>query len=286
MTFLLFNPLFMTLNIHKSALISLLMTVTSIQLLAQKLPAIQKERMRAPANVKIDGKLAEWGTPLKAYNHSNDIFYSIANDDANLYLVIQAKDVIAAKKIIGGGITLTLNSTGKNDTKEAATIMFPNTALTAKSQIGYLISEPPMANDVPGKQRQIDSLVSLMNTVISVAAKEIKVTGIESIGDTLLSVYNQTGIKTGIRFDNQRALCYELAIPLKYLDFLNVKKEKFYYQVMLNGLNAGLTSSVFKTAQGPVTVTAIPRSISGGNYDVNQAINFPTDFWGEYSLVR
>ena len=51
---------------------------------------IQKNNFRAPINVKIDGKLNEWGDKLQAYNTSTDIFYTISNDDDNLYLAVAA----------------------------------------------------------------------------------------------------------------------------------------------------------------------------------------------------
>jgi len=59
---------------------------------AQKLPAVQKESVWAPITVKIDGKAAEWGNKFQAYNSSTEIYYTISNDDNNLYLAIKAVD--------------------------------------------------------------------------------------------------------------------------------------------------------------------------------------------------
>ena len=56
---------------------------------AQKLPNVQQASLRAPENVKVDGKPTEWGDKLQAYNKATDVFYTIANDYNNLYLIIQ-----------------------------------------------------------------------------------------------------------------------------------------------------------------------------------------------------
>lgn len=40
---------------------------------AQKLPNLQQSSMRAPANIKIDGKPIEWGQ-YQAYNRATEIF--------------------------------------------------------------------------------------------------------------------------------------------------------------------------------------------------------------------
>jgi hypothetical protein len=44
---------------------------------AQKLPNKQQISLRAPARLKIDGIVNEWGDKLQAYNHSTQIFYAI-----------------------------------------------------------------------------------------------------------------------------------------------------------------------------------------------------------------
>jgi hypothetical protein len=81
--------------------------MVSLALHAQKLPNVQTISLRAPAGVKIDGKTKEWNNRFQCYNHATSLFYTIANDDENLYLVIKAIDRDICKKIIGGGITLT-----------------------------------------------------------------------------------------------------------------------------------------------------------------------------------
>lgn len=99
-------------NLIKQALCWLLVILACLSARAQKQPQVQQVNMRAPANVKTDGKLAEWGN-LQAYNSSTQVYYTIANDDERLYLALQVKSLEMIKKVLVGGITFTVNKSGK-----------------------------------------------------------------------------------------------------------------------------------------------------------------------------
>ena len=71
---------------------------------AQKLPNVQKDGVRAPANIRIDGKTTEWDNKFEAYNKATDVFYTISNDDNYLYVTVQATQAAIIRKIIGGGV--------------------------------------------------------------------------------------------------------------------------------------------------------------------------------------
>src|SRR5690349_21603114 len=91
---------------------------------AQKLPSTQQASLHAPANIKIDGKPTEWNK-FQAYNHNTDIFYTLSNDDEKLYFTVQATDPDVINRIVGGGITLTVQkSTNKKD-KSKMSITYP-----------------------------------------------------------------------------------------------------------------------------------------------------------------
>jgi hypothetical protein len=151
-----------------------------------------------------------------------------------------------------------------------------------------LISEQASSTDANARRKQNDSIVNVLNLVMNNNVKEIKVTGVSAIPDSLISVYNNTGIKTGSRFDSERNLTCELAIPLKCLEFLKSNITSLNYQIALNGLNSAETF-YFKNARpdGIVSVTNIPRSMSeGANNSISQIVNYSTDFWGVYTLAK
>jgi uncharacterized protein YpmB len=83
--------------------------------IAQKLPNIQQANIYAPAHLKIDGIANEWNNQFQAYNKTVDIYYSIANDDSNLYLIVRAKNEDIIEKISKGGITLTIGKKSENN---------------------------------------------------------------------------------------------------------------------------------------------------------------------------
>ncbi|TWJ02208.1 hypothetical protein JN11_01179 [Mucilaginibacter frigoritolerans] len=122
-----------------------------------------------------------------------------------------------------------------------------------------------------------------INKELNYGAKEIKVFGIAGVVDSLISIYNDEGIRTKVLFDKNGALIYELALPKKYL---NIKKgdAKIVYNVMLNGLTSMVKISVPKNAPQVASVVAIPRGMSNSSNSNFEILNYPTDFWGIYPL--
>src|SRR5471030_2113106 len=94
----------------KTALVIVVFAGTGYASQAQKLKAVQENNMRAPSNIRIDGKLTEWDDTFKAYNNTTDIFYTISNDDENLYFAIKAGNRFIATKLLGGGINFAINT--------------------------------------------------------------------------------------------------------------------------------------------------------------------------------
>src|ERR1700744_2117622 len=92
---------------------------------AQKLKQVQDGSMRAPANIKIDGKLTEWDDTFKAYNNTTDIYYTVCNDDKNLYLIVKAGTQWIGNKVLAGGINFAINTANKKKEEGAYTVVFP-----------------------------------------------------------------------------------------------------------------------------------------------------------------
>jgi len=109
----------------KFILSSLLLGSACLSTNAQKLPNVQTASLRAPANTKIDGKPTEWDNKFQAYNHATEVYYTLANDDDKLYLVVQATDRQIINKIIGGGVTFTVQKSGKKNDKGGISITYP-----------------------------------------------------------------------------------------------------------------------------------------------------------------
>jgi len=249
---------------------------------AQKLPNKQEVSVYAPLNIKIDGKATEWDNTFKAYNHATEIYYTLANDNNNIYLIVKAENRVIVNKIINGGVTLAL---GKND-KDVVKITYPVYERNSKPSLSINTKEamdPGLANSV----LLTDSAVSANNRNLNDMSKWVMVTGVKGI-DILTSVYNEDGIKTAQRFDNKMAYTYELEVPLKYLNIPTTNEAKVAYHITLNGASIFPNSQLKGAGQ-----TNMPNSDNGIieakiNAEMIQLgqTTAPTDFSGEYVLAK
>jgi len=199
---------------------------------AQKLNNVQTGSVWAPANVKVDARLNEWDNPLQAFNSTTDVYYTIANDDKNLYIVIKSTDQMINNKVMAGGINFTINTTGKKKDKDAYVITFP---LVDLGKLRNAMVQR-MGRGGPGGQPQpMDSagIAGMRKQAIGMA-KEIKLIGFKDIPDSVISIYNEYGLKAAVDYDRNGNLVCEMAIPLKYMGS-NIKE--FAYNLKLNGLN-------------------------------------------------
>ncbi len=258
--------------------------------ITQKLPNIQKKSVRTPLNVRVDGKALEWENKFQAYNKSTNVFYTLSNDDNNLYLVVQATDpVIIRNKIIAGGITLVIQKSRRKKDKNGISISYPIITDEKIWSKFNLRNNKDISAAMGFGVKYDDSVMQYNNNILMVASKIIKVKGLSNV-DTLISIYNEERIKIAALFNEQREYTYELSVPLSLLGLSTSTLEIFSYHILLNG---GPSKNIPK----PYTIT------SGMNRDhtpyspsqidkVNSTLNdlylsyLTTDFWGEYTLAK
>ena len=277
----------------KIVALSVVLSMIAVSVTTQKLPNVQEKSLRAPAAIKVDGKPTEWNNQLQAYNKAIECYYTISNENNNLYLTVQATDLDIANKIICRGITLTVNGTGKMKDQKGAAITFPvlNVDAFPRGQRGEPYAGMAMNLDKPDGW-PADSFMVILNKDLSSKAKDIKVKGVKEITDSLISIYNPYGIKAVALFDNKTIFTYELAVPLKYLG-LSVKDPKpFVYNIKLTGMaNAGRTLAAAARVQrhairGPLVPWRNSDLITGPTVERFYALIATTDFWGEYTLAK
>jgi hypothetical protein len=263
----------------KWSLAFLLLCLVCVPAMAQKLPNVQKGGFRAPANVKIDGKTSEWGDTFKAYNTNIEVFYTIANDDDNLYLVIQATNADVINKMARGGITFTINhGTGKNDANPVS-IYFPALNDKDKVVIGQSVSKKPTeTHEAAIIQKQTDSLAAITNKLFATRSKLIKIKGIKAITDTIISIYNEQDIEERAYVNAKRACTFELSVPLKYLPVDLANPKPFAYNITINGANVGGGAIVISQITG--------MTVAFRTGDASQLLRYSTDFWGEYTFAK
>jgi hypothetical protein len=269
--------------------------------IAQTLPLKQEKSLRAPSNIKLDGKATEWGDKFAAFDKATEVFYTVSNNDENLYFTIKVTQKRVIEKIMNAGITITVNNTGKKDDKatDNVSLTFPLmdysniprivTAAGAQTK-DILVAGPRPTSTVSGVAVQrsgpttyqpefnptpSDSLKDVATKLLNANAKTIKINGIKEIPDGDLSVYNEENIIVGAAFDHTGAYIYELAIPLKYLHGI-ANPTRFTYNIKLqsrqNVLRRGMVTRYTYVAGQPVSA----------DLDLDST----TDFWGEYTLAN
>jgi hypothetical protein len=241
---------------------------------AQKLPSVQAAGVYAPANVKVDGKLTEWNNQLEAYNKTTALYYTMANNNDNLYLAMRTTDFVAIDKILGAGISLTI--TGKNG---ALVFTTPITDATNRSNI----SKAARSSDV-----MTDSLANKLNKELTTHLKELTLKGIAAIPDPTISVYNEYGIKVAGHLGIDKAYTCEIAIPLKYITPILADAGSFNYNIMVNGV----TMNIVTSARNGEVVNSNSAEMASilANIKINGSsameLSSPTDFTGTYTLMK
>jgi len=258
---------------------------------AQKLPKVQKNSVYAPADIKTDGKPMEWGK-FQAYNRATQVYYTMANDDANLYLAMQAKYSDVINRIMGGGVVLSIQQSTDKDDKNKISITYPiydtpNTpGLTfnlGHHSVRLINAETGVVTQttIDTSAKEINITMNMRNHLISQRLKWIGVKGVKGI-DTLISIYNGDGIKAVSLIDKNEVYTLEMAVPLKYLNLSGDNRSKFTYHLQINGIR-GINGGFGNIVGSPEVVQKImqqPAFIEGVSR--RTAI---TDFWGEYKLA-
>lgn len=249
----------------------------------QKLPNIQKSGLRAPANIKVDGKTTEWTNGLQAYNHAIQASYAIANDDNKLYLTISSHRKEIINKMIKGGVSLVINKI-RRSVVGAASVTYPvfdpdNVPALNLNALYDINASSPDAG------KKIDSLVKADNGMLDDKAKFIRLSGVQDNIDTLISVYNKDGVKAHSAFDSNRNYTLEISVDLKVLGLSISDLTPFNYAIRFNELKLDYVPGVDITRNTEGVITQMKVT------DVKLANSFmsvlnTTDCWGTYRLVK
>jgi len=182
-----------------------------------------EENIRMVKAFKADGISNEWNEPLNQYNDATKLAFALANDDKNLYIIIESLDPQTTFSVLRGGITLNINTEGKK--KDGMKLTFP------------LMDRVPMPKE--GEEHHDHAPLSPDGAVHDpvVMNKIIRVSGFKNIADGELPAINQDGIETGMSIHPNRDLIYELSIPLAQLQVGLDLKKPLVYNIKINEPN-------------------------------------------------
>jgi hypothetical protein len=263
---------------------TLFFIVITFTLEAQKLPNVQQISVKAPTNIKIDGKASEWSNKFGARNANTELFYTMANDDKKLYLVVQTQSYRVMNRIASGGIKLVIQKNRTKNDSGAPFVKFPYLEKPKQLNLSFVnISKVGSGtNRVDPKSPQeaakvYDSLARNINKILTSQLKLIYVDGIAGI-DNLLPVYNDKGVQAANLTDSKKNYTCEIAIDLKLLDLEPDKAEKFSYHIVVNGEPKRFVHPVLLEPDVASGQIATPDWVT--------EVSATTDFWGEYTLAK
>ncbi|MHA4896422.1 hypothetical protein ACXZ1K_16835 [Pedobacter sp. PWIIR3] len=281
----------------------------TLQAQAQKVTELQEVSIYAPQLTKADGKNNEWAESAFSVNKRTSISYLISNDDKNLYLVVKSTDVANNTKIMAGGITFSVNPDGKKKEKESMSLTYPlinraqfrGGAGGQGGQRRIMMGGPDGfgGGGTPPTQKQRDSMMVARQKTQLAQVKEIKIKGFKKTTDTLVSIYNDQGIKAAASIDKDNVFFYEASIPLEQLGLSVEGAKEFAYNVKLNGLQIpGMDFNRGGDGGGGGNFGGGGNRGGGGGGGFGgggggprggmdfQALISPTDFWGKYTLTK
>ena len=271
-------------------LLAFLLIISIVAADAQKLPNKQEVSIYAPADIKIDGKANEWNNNYQAYNSATEIFYTIANDDENLYLIIHATKSRIMEKIIEGGVSFTVRGQDKNSPMILFPLLSMNKARSILLIAGKTLSEDMTSEHSMLRTTQPDAFdkkkksMANANKDLIESLKEIKLNAISAITDTvpkvnsetpyyrffpmrdhrykIIGINNKYDIKAMVQFDADGNLNFELKIPVKYLN-ITIGDTKINYTVTINGRGADRRPNDIISWSFPPAVFGLPPAATG-----------------------
>lgn len=267
-------------NIRYIGLVVFALLLNSEIIHAQNINDIPKASL-SRSKIKIDGKADDWASPLKEFNKSTGLSYTITNDDNKLYIIMQASEINTTRKLLLGGITFSLNADGRKKSEELASLTYPVITTGSRRAAMGGGGQRTFGSYQTMTQEQRDSMQNAMGQKQLESAKDIKVFGFKTVTDTLISIYNEYSIKAAATLDTKGTYTYEISIPLELLP-LNLAKE-FGFNVKVNGLQTNGFGG------GRSFGGNRPGGGGGGGgrggFDFQDLVT-PTDFWGKYTLTK
>jgi len=226
---LLLNNLFLKMLLKLSLSAGLLLSV-AVSSFAQS-EQHSSNMASAPGKISIDGNLNDWGDSLRYYNPEKKLNYTLANDQQNLYLAIRFNDRMEQERIMRAGLTWSVNPKGKK--KDTYSLTFP-VAEQNGGQMSALL-KPDNSDTAPEQRERMDR--DEMRKASLTQLRNMKVTGFKDIDYDIITTTNSYGFKAALNFDDDGNLTYEAAIPLKFFDADDIKKNEWAFNIKVNGIS-------------------------------------------------
>jgi hypothetical protein len=162
--------------------------------------------------VVADGKPLEWKIPLRYYDESSKLQYTVTNDFHNMYFLIRVADQQAQTKMLKAGLQLWIDTTGQNE--HHIGIMFPLSSAVRKAEE----EEPVLVN--ADKRDSKSEKIKFRS-----GYKEMELIGFKSPIVGINPINSKYGITASINWDSLDVMTYEAIVPFRtfYKDSITPK---------------------------------------------------------------
>jgi hypothetical protein len=151
----------------------------------------------------VDGKIDDWGLPLRFSNPEYNMQYAVTNDDKNIYVCVYSKDQSFQLRMLKAGMSICFDPKGEKDKKMS--LVFP--VMKPDEQAENRNGNPIRNTDMKTVEEQLLLQSDYYNTIGLVDFEN----GQFAIAD------RKNNIKLAIRLHEDSSLVYEAAIPIKYI---------------------------------------------------------------------
>ncbi len=201
------------------------------QLLAINMCSAQSDKIATlqppPSKIIVDGDIKEWGDSLRYYNSEKKLNYAIANTKDTLYMAIRISDRSEQKRVLGAGLTFSMDPKGKK--KETFSITFPLN-LNGNTPLAGLKEKDEAPGDITKQDR--DDLMRERITTL----RGIKAVGFKDVEDEMMTTSNTYGFQTAVNYDENGYLVCEAAIPMSFFHIADPAKSEWAFNFRINGM--------------------------------------------------
>ncbi len=229
--------------------------------------------------IVVDGKITDWGQPLRFSNPEYSMQYSVTNDDRNIYTCIYTKDQSFQKRILKAGMSICFDPKGEKEKKMS--LVFP-----------IKKPEEPSDNNYGNPIRYSDTRATLEDLLLK--SDYYNTIGFINLENGQFDIgFQKNNIQVAIKINDDSSLVYEAAIPIKYILGSDLQPgyvaKNFSVGIVVNELNhnSGNPNSGYR-----------PRSSYGGggmrgmhgmggsrNYNSSNNSTKPEENWYQFRLV-
>ncbi len=171
--------------------------------------------------ISVDGKPGDWQNIPLTVNSKNTVQYAMANSDSHLFILLKIQDQLEQMKLLRGGMEIWIDPAG-GEAKQTA-IVYP-----VKGELN--LNE--RTSVTPGQKTDYKALRNQMVTQLI----SLNRMGFKPQYNGVQSIYDNTGFKAAMGWDENDILIYEASIPFAAFTG-DIKNDKLALGFVLNGVD-------------------------------------------------